>query len=258
MGVSILGLSTLEDSPTSSQENDAAGLNIKWSDCNFLGGDLSRLAIGYADSLSKRWSVSNRVAFCVVSAEEMMKMVVESYPGEVELVMIQFPTPFKLKKDEEEVDNANERMHRQDGMENRKKGNSQLPSNVKNGFMVTADLLSIVHAAVQRSNGKVLLQSNCEDVAVEMKRMACANSNFRSSSVSKPLLDHDNEKNNVNTKIRKRTKDWIRLNKGNIERAEGMSWSAIPLVPRKGATETEVSCMLNGTPIHRSLLEAAN
>lgn len=40
------------------------------------------------------------------------------------------------------------------------------------------------------------------------------------------------------------------------ERAIGKCWSAEPLLPRKGRTETEVACTIDGKPVHRSILNA--
>ena len=51
----------------------------------------------------------------------------------------------------------------------------------------------------------------------------------------------------------KRTTDWISC---GGERAEGEGWSTQPILPRIGRTETEVACMMNGTPVHRCRLRA--
>ena len=277
MGISVLGLASLKTShlnndlftcprlqPSHEKKMD---IKVNWEECNFLGGDLSPLAIGYANGIAMRWNVSENTSFIVASAEKMMEKVVASYPGNIILIMIQFPTPFRLKQSEVPHEHSMENV-----INGKKGGNSQLPSNIKSGFMVTEQLLQLCHAALglqttksKNKKGKLLLQSNCEDVAVEMRNMAISESvGFRSLSVlhPMPLIQGSNKlstsDNNTIIQITKRTQDWIKIGKSNnknVERAEGDNWSINALLPNKGATETEVACILNGTPIHRCLLE---
>lgn len=116
--------------------------------------------------------------------------------------------------------------------------------------MVTKKLLLLIHGALQVNNdlqsGKLLIQSNCEDVAVLMRHTAqdvgFRHVNWPSESESLPT--------STAVRIPKRTLDWIAL--GGY-RAEGEGWSTGPILPRTGRTETEVACILSGTPVHRSL-----
>ena len=239
MGISILGLA-------STSPNDQMGrvkksmIDIDWSQCNYIGVDLSQLAINFASSVSYRWQLQGRVHFAVSSAEEAITNIIASYPGPVQLITIQFPTPFSFQQDKyiEEHGEVLTSVVNQ--------GNKQLPSSAFSGFMVTKHLLELANAALKDDSGKLLLQSNVEDVAVFMKNIAINQTGFR-------IVDIDSfvDKLDTKTDATKRTLKYIA--KGG-ERAEGPCWSSVQLLPRKGATETEVACSLNGTPIHRCLL----
>lgn len=79
MGVSLLGLASqskarIEESPL-----------VDWEECNFIGVDLSRLGIRYADGVCSRWDLSYRLKFVVDSAEDCLSRIKESYPGDVEV-----------------------------------------------------------------------------------------------------------------------------------------------------------------------------
>lgn len=100
----------------------------------------------------------------------------------------------------------------------------------------------------KKSSGKLLLQSNCEDVAVLMRNMAVENVGFQSFRTQFPLQFGEV---NCNIRIPRRTEQWIAL---GGERAEGINWSSKSFIPAKGATETEISCILNATPVHRCIV----
>lgn len=229
MGVSLLGLA---------QGNDDASLSsppIDFCDCNFAGVDLSGLAIGYAHGLSKRWNLNDRLHFFVNDAESFMKQVHDSYPGHVRCCLVQFPTPYRLQLPDNSSTEA--------------RGNSQLPIDMTSGFMVTEGLLRLIHDALRRCNGGVLLlQSNCEDVAVYMRETACAQIGFEYIE----SITMANEGAETHARVPKRTLDWIAM---GGSRAEGNGWISTPVLPRVGRTETEVACMANGTPLHRCLLQ---
>eukprot|EP00957_Ditylum_brightwellii_P005559 426224-Ditylum_brightwellii.AAC.1 len=124
-----------------------------WAECNFVGCELNPLFVGYANGMARRWGINGKCQFLVSDANEFIDMIHRTYKGPISLVMIQFPTPFSLQKDE----------HDQRG-NSHNSGNSQLPSNSLSGFMVTEALLQSVQCLLQRSdNGLLLLQSNCED-----------------------------------------------------------------------------------------------
>ena len=95
------------------------------------------------------------------------------------------------------------------------------------------------------------MQSNCEDVAVWMRNLAC-------QKVGYTAVHDDNEHESPRSsfskpqRIPQRTLDWIAM---DGERALGHGWFQREILHRKGATETEVSCAINSTPVHRCLLK---
>ena len=147
--------------------------------------------------------------------------------------MLQFPTPFRLITNNSTVN-----------------GNSQLPTNAAEGFMVSEDLLRSLNRSLQRGNGKLLLQSNCEDVAVYMRNIACCKASFRCIGVDNEVKNL--QASNIIKRIPKRTEKWIQL---GGDRAQGFGWSSVPLLPDRGTTETEVAYKRTSTAIHRCLLE---
>jgi len=230
MGVSLLGLaSTTIDRDASEQESARLllGQKTKWSDCNFVGVDLGALGIEYSRGVAHRWNAEGNLQFVIDAAEDFCQHL-QSYPGEIRCCMIQFPTPFRLQ--------------------NKDGGNSQLPASKLEGFMVTENLLQTIHSSLDPKHGKLLLQSNCEDVAVWMRDLACRTVGFTA-------LDDDREEpphqGSIPQRIPQRTQDWISM---GGERAEGRGWFRRNVLHRRGATETEATCAINGTPIHRCLL----
>jgi hypothetical protein len=101
-----------------------------------------------------------------------------------------------------------------------------------------------------KTQGKLLLQSNCEDVAVWMISKAWSMEGGY-SLLTQPELQPDPKSPSVAPRIPQRTADWIAM---GGERADGPGWYKNPLLPRQGATETEIACILNGTPVHRCVL----
>ena len=178
--------------------------------------------------------MQERVHFCVASADDIAKEL-QSYPGDIKLTMLQFPTPFRL------VSNTDSEFN----------GNAQLPTSASTGFMVTIDLLQSIWNLLVRSDGKLLLQSNCEDVAVYMRNVACEKVGFNCLEVPDTVSEVDLSL--PSRRIPKRTQTWIEL---GGSRAYGFGWSKTPILPTKGATETEIAYNMTSTPIHRCLLEA--
>jgi SAM-dependent methyltransferase len=233
MGVSLLGLATSDHAPEDSFNASPGGHgleHIDWSQCNYVGCDLSQLTIGYGRGIAQRWNVDGRLQFTYASAMDFMNSVKPHYPGKVALIMVQFPTPFKLKETT---------------------GNRQLPSDATSGFMVSEGLLKSAAEILNCSGGFLLLQSNCEDVAVTVREMAEQSASFE--CIPAPSVRTAESASTLRTP--ERTTEWIR--QGGT-RAFGSGWSLTPLIPSRGATETEIACQLNETPIHRCLLKPRN
>lgn len=228
MGVSLLGLA-------SSQSINHSELQIdNPKGYNFLGVDLSRLAIGYARGACRRLGFSSE-HFVVGSAENCLRHISESYPGDVALSMIQFPTPYKFQYENEEVSPSVA-----------KRGfNSQLPSSADDNFMVSENLVKQIYNMLSENNGKLLIQSNCEDVSVYMRNLA-RKAGFRSIPFTDSVKELD--------AVTERAKKWVEC---GGERPIGKYWSANSLLPQKGRTETEVACSIDNKPVHRCLLTAA-
>jgi len=220
MGVSLLGLASL---------GAADCQNFDWPSYNFIGVDLSSVAIAYANGIARRWELQDRLTFVVDSAENLLQSL-RTYPGSVELILIQFPTPYRLLPTSESG------------------GNSQLPSSATDGFMVTIELLQLAAGLLQKSHanqkGRLIVQSNCEDVAVYIRHLACSIAGFEAFLTNDSLA----KGSGVRTQ---RTLNWIAM---GGERAMGAEWSSRAILPRKGRTETEIACKLNDTPVHRCVL----
>jgi SAM-dependent methyltransferase len=226
MGVSLLGLATLDNDGTSSMKATNPLSNLDFSNHNFVGADLGQILVGYSQGIASRWELSDRVQFAYESAENLLDEL-GTYPGDVAMIMIQFPTPFRLAEEND--------------------GNAQLPSDASSGFMVSLELLRKASDILRKSGGFLLLQSNCEDVAVEMRRMAMDEIGMICLSAPFPVVHPE-----IGNHLPQRTTKWIEQ---GGERAAGPEWSSKPLLPRKGQTETEVACDLNQTPVHRLLLQ---
>ena len=237
MGVSILGLASL-DQDSKYKSNELNGLDFH--NVNFMGADLSGLAINYASSICDRWkSTQGKTYFTLSSAEDAVDML-KTYPGGVALCMIQFPTPFKFKADE-----ADEPLYDHYRTSVIHQGNQQLPSDAFSGFMVTNRLLKSIRS-VLTEDGCILIQSNVEDVAVYMKNLA-EEVGFQPLNSPNPV-----KKLSSSGELPKRTLKWMKL---GMKRAEGSIWSSNGILPKRAATETEIACLINKTPIHRCIMK---
>lgn len=228
MGVSLVGLA----SGTAAEATTEEEIQIDWNECNFIGVDLSRLAIRFAKGVSKRWKLDH-LRFIVDPAEKCIERL-KSYPGPVKLAMIQFPTPYRYTEIDEDSESSVVKGY-----------NAQLPEDSEAGcFMVTEKLLCLIQEILSRGeeSGMLLVQSNCEDVAVRMKSIAETRAGFDSVEFANSRASLD--------AVTQRAQRWV-ANGGN--RAIGTSFSSLPLLPKRGRTETEVACSLDDKPVHRCL-----
>lgn len=228
LGVSLVGLASLRQSLLDNKQCDAETMGIDWNECNYLGGDLSILGTRFGKGIATRWELTDHLQFTLASAQDLIQQVDRAYPGRVALIMIQFPSPYRLKES----------------------GNTQLPSEAKSGFMVNDSLMGGVAQMVRRSGGHVLLQSNCEDIAVAMKDLG-TKMGLSAVPAAQPVLSVDDMPPHGRTP--QRQQEWIRL---GGKRALGPEWSRVPLLPQGCATETEASCEVEKTPVHRCLMKA--
>jgi SAM-dependent methyltransferase len=229
-GASLLGLAS-----QASSDGRLLGHDTSWTDCNYLGCDLCQLTLRFASSISQRWSSlsTDRLDFVWMSTETMLDQISKQYPGRVALILLQFPTPFRLL--DTEVQNGESR------------GNTQLPHNETEGFMASQSIIKqIAQLMLRKGNGRLVVQSNCEDVALAIRDLAVVEG-CHAIAVDEPVQSPS--KNEA-----ERTTRWLALN-SDAARAVGKEWSSISLLPLRCATETYVSCQLLGIPIHRCVLE---
>lgn len=219
---------------------------------NILGCDLSTMAVTYANGISGRWNLGRNCKFVNMDAESCLQMVSESYPGEVLLISINFPTPYHhslVIKNDKNIDAI--------------KGNKQLPRSFET-FLVTPTLIMLTEKLFCRNvdiQGILFLQSNVEDVATTMKSIVQSSQNYgflKGFSMLSPDTIFRNRfflnsgafgylemKSN---RAMKRQQMWIQQ---GGERPYGKEWLSESLLPTECRSETEVECLLNGKPVHR-------
>lgn len=225
LGVSLMGLATLE-STTASHPTQELLRDIHWGKCNFAGCDLSQLLIGFARGITKRWDLEHRLQFSVQSGQSLLDGIPSSTT--VSLILISFPSPFLYQ--------------------GTTSGNQQLPLDASTDFMVNKPLLRSAARLLQRSKGKLLLQSNCEDVAVSMRDMA-VQIGMKCIDMPSPVTETDPSDWTL------RTQQWITA---GGTRAIGSEWSREAILPPRGASETDAAREFNGFPIHRCLLQTVD
>ena len=116
------------------------------------------------------------------------------------------------------------------------------------GFMVSTALMGKIVKLLKKGNGhgQLIVQTNCEDVAVFLRDRAL---DFGLLSIPAQVSV---ESPSSEGRLPERTAEWVRL---GGERAIGPEWFAEPVLPDRCATETEVACQIQGTPIHRCVFQ---
>lgn len=230
-GVSLLNLASIcKDEDLSGNTRDIQSL--EWPACNFAGVDLNKQLIGYANAVVSRTS-NKRVHFFCDQALEFLNSL-QTYPGAIAIIMIQFPSPFRLPLGE------------------RCGGNSQLPSTSTDGFMISDEMVEIITLLLKKSGGLLLLQSKCEDVAIYTKRLFTESGEMECLPCTSAVKDI--EQVYSSNKRPKRTDQWLQLFPDS-ERAQGKHWSSRSLLPDLGRTETEVQCENEKIVVHRCILK---
>lgn len=264
-GVSLLGLASIQKGDA----NDVSASSllhlpegIHWSDCNYLGVDLNQLGTRFATGIAQRQEITaggvsaQRLQYVWMPTEELLDQILASsiYHGPVALILLQFPTPYRLLLSDSDSAAATPTPP--------PLGNMQLPDGEESeGFMASPTVLrKIAEILKTKGNiGRLLVQSNCEDVAVHIRNVAVDVGLFCVPSAH-PVAKSTNagaSASNDQAIVTERTKRWIEQCGGDHDcRAIGDEWSSVPLLPPKCATETDVSCQLQGTPVHRCLFQA--
>lgn len=204
---------------------------------NYLGCDLSALAINYANNLTKVWKIESRCRFLVAPVEPIMKWLREHYQGPIRLVLIQFPTPYKLPTAGTKTPS----------------GNLQLPT-VEAGFMVTQTLVQLIVEVIAASRGSVYIQSNVEDVAVSTRKNieAAIEATVGSSweyLVANSLADEIGSQVVDSGVVKTRRQEQWKAQGGEL--AEGKGWLTCGLFGTRGRTETEATYGLKGKSVYR-------
>lgn len=224
MGTCILGLSSIRS--TGHEE-----LRIQWSECNYAGVDLNQNFINFANGIASRGPTSRkgRVRFFCCSADDFL-LKLQTYPGMIELMMVNFPSPYRLEAGE--------------------RGNLQL-SSVEN-FMVTNKMFEIIGvlAGKQARGSYFLFQTKCEDVAVYLKNKCL--SNGMEGIPAKEAVEDIDMIYSRNKDVPKRIIELLRIDP-HSERAEGYLFWGRPILPPCCLPETEVQCLIDQKVVHRCL-----
>ena len=227
MGVSLLGLAT-------TKSTTSGFVDIDWSSTNYLGVERNPTLAGFARGIASRWGLTGILQFVSAPVESLMKSVIGTYPGSTVLVIVSIPTPYRLQPNDGATDVE-------------PAGNLQLPDEKSGGFMVTSKLLKDIACALQEEQGYLFFQSNSEDVAVHMRDEAEAVASFIAIDVPAPVLTLKD----IQGRLTWRT---IKLIENGGKRAIGPAWSKERLLPPTAKSETEVSCFVDGNPVHSCIL----
>lgn len=241
LGISLLGLAC-----DSGESRGKYQLDLNWTEYNYLGSDLSLTAIQWANALALRRGISKRCKFVHACTETVLEYL-NRMKIDVKLILLQFPTPYRLQGET--------------SLEHEKKGpgcNEKLPLGPEDPtFMANETILRQMvtilgsHKDVDQKR-YILLQSNCEDVALNIYDSLIA-LGLKALNIEKSRISFDEQT------ISSRTKSWLEIQRMtsdssvNIRRAAGYHWADEPLIPVR--TETEVSSEYQSTPVHRCVFK---
>jgi hypothetical protein len=218
---------------------------MEWSEYNFAGADLNPQLIGYANGVTSRFppSEQKRVHFFCCSAVQLLSSLL-MYKGNIELIMIHFPSPYRSTF----VD--------RDGNTERT-GNSQLPGNVQDDFMITpqvAIMISNLLQQPQNNHAMLLFQTKCEDVAIHVKNLFLSTGTIETVPCSNPVNSVE-DSYTISGRRPKRLEQWLAYTP-NAERAEGECWSSVSMMPTVARPETEIQCEYDHTVVHRCIFRS--
>ncbi|EED94220.1 predicted protein [Thalassiosira pseudonana CCMP1335] len=197
----------------------------QWFDYNYAGAELNQALVNFGNGIVSRDNRrQGRVHFFCLPAKDFVRHL-QSYPGDIVLAMIHFPSPYRLTS-----------------------GNSQLPSS-SDVFMVTKDLLRSISDLLcgGTSIGYFLFQTKCEDVAIHVWNDCLSLETMECVPCADPVVDIDRYCNGCQPK---RVTAWLNENP-STDRAEGVYWSSKSVLPQR--PETEIQCYNHHTAVHRFL-----
>lgn len=236
MGASILNLALLNTKTEAEQGifDNAGRLQLNWSEYNYAGTELNQAMVNFGNGVISRDPTSKRIGrvhfFCLPAQEFLGQL--EQYPGGTVLVMINFPSPYRL-----EVSSA---------------GNSQLPSIDSGQFMITKNLLASIGRLLLKF-GYLLFQTKCEDVAVHLRNECLGLGKLEMVACMNPVQDIDSQYSKSG-KRPARVDLWLQANP-NATRAIGNTFSSTPILPAAAQPETGAQCQLDNTVVHRCLFK---
>ena len=236
LGASLLNLSVLTNKHAANVKSGVGELQMAWSDFNYVGVDLNQAFVNFGNGIVSRDPRRvGRVRYFCNSAENLLSDLL-IYTGMTALIMINFPSPYRLKESGS--------------------GNSQLPSMNSSQFMVNKDILEFISRLLAKSDDHgcdsyFLFQTKCEDVAVLVKNECLALGTMEYVPCKKPMKDVDLQYK-ILGKRPKRVDEWLTA-EPLAERAEGIMYSSTALLPILGQPETEVQCIYERTVVHRLL-----
>ena len=165
-GVSMLGLSLREKILTSTDANEKQIADSRDMKHNFIACDMSHRAVGYASGIAHRWGISGSCCFLEADAVQFLSLLIEEYPGPVECILINFPTPYMFGAESVETDETEEPSE-----QDKPRGNSQLPTDLSD-FMVTPQVIQLCNQLLQKKSfgiisGKDIDQGRRDDQLVD-------------------------------------------------------------------------------------------
>jgi len=230
--------------------------HMDWSKYNFAGADLNPQLIGYANGVTSRFPLAierDRLHFFCCSAIEILSNL-KTYKGKIELLMIHFPSPYRssYSSDHDDNDNDNDNSNNKN---NERSGNSQLPGNAKGDFMITPQVATMISNILQKDNQiQLLFQTKCEDVAIHVKNLFLSTGTLEIGPCSHAVKSVE-ETYAVSGRRPKRLDHWLETTP-EAERAEGMCWSSVSMMPTMARPETEIQCEYDNTVVHRCLFRS--
>ena len=225
---------------------------------NYLGCDMSRAAVLYASGIASRWGYDKKLRFLNVNVKQCLSIIADSYKGPVEVIMINFPTPYKYDIIYDYW-NENGFIDTQGLVIEEGKndiGNSELPQTFDH-FMISNDTIKMMKDCKKNGSCYILVKSNVEDVAVYMQHLF-----LKSGAIIPQLKDlpsiFEKESSASATAATTATKNYDNTKRGLIysatkfPKATGQGWLDFNPIPF-ARTETEVQYEFDMKKVYRFL-----